>query len=405
MLATAIRENKEMVLKFLTVHSLAESSSLAAQDIGARLRHHANQAPSLLLLYFTQAHDGAILRAALKRQFPTTRLLGCSSCGGVMTEMGHHAREGFGLAVAALYDEKGAYGVAGACGDDVDVRQLLRRAMSDCGRPGELPQLILLHASPGQEEGLLAGIEAELGASVPVVGGSAADNRVNGEWQLCWDETVTRRGIVLAVLYPDCQLAFQFHSGYVPAAFSGEITACDGREVLTIDHQPAAGVYARWCGREQPWPVGAILRETTLTPLARQVGMLDGIPYYKLSHPEAVTERGGLRLFTDVVQGERLLLMYSSQEGLLQRSLNAIRIDLAYGVDAELQPLGALIIFCAGCRLALGDKLYQFVEQSQARLGKIPFITPFTFGEQGRLPHGELAHGNLMVSSVIFLAP
>ncbi|MGL6151442.1 MAG: FIST C-terminal domain-containing protein, partial [Aeromonas sobria] len=154
-----------------------------------------------------------------------------------------------------------------------------------------------------------------------------------------------------------------------------------------------------------PWPVGAILRETTLTPLARQVGALDGIPYYKLSHPEAVTEQGGLRLFTDVVQGERLLLMYSSQEGLLQRSLNAMRVEPGYGVDVELQPIGALIIFCAGCRLALGDMLCQFVEQSQARLGKIPFITPFTFGEQGRLPNGELAHGNLMVSSVIFLTP
>ena len=122
-----------------------------------------------------------------------------------------------------------------------------------------------------------------------------------------------------------------------------------------------------------------------------------------ISHPEAVTEQGGLRLFTDVVQGERLLLMYSSQEGLLQRSLNAMRVEPGYGVDVELQPIGALIIFCAGCRLALGDMLCQFVEQSQARLGNIPFITPFTFGEQGRLPNGELAHGNLMVSSVIFL--
>ncbi len=158
-------------MKFLTVHSLAQNSSLAAQDICAQLRHRADQAPSLLLLYFTQAHDGAILRDALKRQFPTTRLLGCSSCGGVMTERGHHALDGYGLAVAALYDEKGAFGVAGASGDGVDVRQLLRRAMSDCGRPGELPQLILFHASPGKEEGLLAGIEAELGASVPVVGG------------------------------------------------------------------------------------------------------------------------------------------------------------------------------------------------------------------------------------------
>jgi len=390
-------------LKFLTVHSLAQNSSLAAQEVCAHLRHHADQPPSLMLLYFTQAHDGEVLREAFKRQFPSTRLLGCSSCGGVMTEMGHHARDGYGLAVALFYDHKGAFGVAGASGDEVDVRQLLRRAMSDCGRPGELPQLILFHASPGNEEGLLAGIESELGGSVPVVGGSAADNSVSGQWQLCWDDAVTQDGIALAVLYPDCQLAFQFHSGYVPAEFSGKITGCDGREVLTIDNQPAADVYARWCGREQPWPVGPIILETTLAPLARQMGILDGVPYYKLSHPEAVTANGGLRLFTDVTQGERLLLMYSSQEGLLQRSLNAMRIEPGYGVDVTLEPIGALIIFCAGCRLALGDMLGQFVEQSQARLGNIPFITPFTFGEQGRLPNGELAHGNLMVSSVIFL--
>ena len=48
---------------------------------------------------------------------------------------------------------------------------------------------------------------------------------------------------------------------------------------------------------------------------------------------------------------------------------------------------------------AAGDVVAQFGQ----RLGDIPFITPFTFGEQGRLPHGELAHGNLMISSVIFL--
>lgn len=96
--------------------------------------------------------------------------------------------------------------------------------------------------------------------------------------------------------------------------------------------------------------------------------------------------QGGLRLFTDVVQGERLLLMYSSQEGLLQRSLNAMRVEPWYGVDVELQPIGALIIFCAGCRLALGDMLCQFVEQSQARLGKIPFITPLLSASRGGCP-------------------
>jgi hypothetical protein len=72
--------------------------------------------------------------------------------------------------------------------------------------------------------------------------------------------------------------------------------------------------------------------------------------------------------------------------GLLQRSLNAVNIEPEYGMATNMQPFGALVIFCAGCRLALGDSLCQFVDQFHTRLGDIPFITPFTFGEQGRLP-------------------
>ena len=390
-------------MNFLTAHSLAETTPLAAQQIAEGLLAQSPHFPSLLLVYFTQAHDAAVLRHALKARFPDTRLIGCSSCGGILTQTGHHGRRGWSLAVAALYDDKGAYGVAGQLGDEPDVRALLRRAIADGGRPGELPQLVLLHASPGLEEAMLAGIDAEFGATVPVVGGSAADDGVTGAWQLCWDEGEGGQGCVLAVLYPDCQLAFQFHSGYVPTERQGIITGLEGREVLTIDHEPAARVYGRWTERAAPWPVGPILRETTLSPLARQVGMLDEIPYYKLSHPEAVTAREGLRLFTETRLGERLQLMYSSQEGLLQRSLNAMRIEPEYGMAGNVQPLGALVVFCAGCRLALGERLGDVVAQFGQRLGDIPFITPFTFGEQGRLPHGELAHGNLMVSSVIFL--
>lgn len=378
-------------MNFLTAHSLAETTPLAAQQVTERLHAQSSHVPSLLLVYFTQAHEAAELRRALKARFPDTRLIGCSSCGGILTQDGHHGRHGWSLSVAALYDDKGAYGVAGQMGDQPDVRALLRRAIADGGRPGELPQLVLLHTSPGLEEVVLAGIDAEFGATVPVVGGSAADDGVAGQWQLCWDEGEGSQGCVLAVLYPDCQLAFQFHSGYVPTECRGIITGIDGREVLTIDHEPAARVYGRWTERATPWPVGPILRETTLSPLARQVGMLDDLPYYKLSHPEAVTAR------------ERLLLMYSSQEGLLQRSLNAVNIEPEYGMASNMRPFGALVVFCAGCRLALGDRLGDIVSQFSQRLGEIPFITPFTFGEQGRLPHGELAHGNLMVSSVIFL--
>jgi hypothetical protein len=72
---------------------------------------------------------------AMLKAVPDTRLIGCSSCGGILTQDGHHGRHGWSLSVAALYDDKGAYGVAGQMGDQPDVRQLLRRAIADGGRP------------------------------------------------------------------------------------------------------------------------------------------------------------------------------------------------------------------------------------------------------------------------------
>ncbi|MFM4719843.1 FIST signal transduction protein [Aeromonas bivalvium] len=391
-----------MAVNFLTAHSLAASSALACREVCDRLEELAPAAaPSLLIVYFTQAHDAGVLRQALTGRYPHVRLIGCSSCHGVQTQSGYHSAHGWGLAVAALFDEKGCYGVAGGLGEAVDMRALLHGAMAEAGRPGELPAMVLLHASPGREEGLLAAIEDEFGCRVPVVGGSAADDAIRGDWQLCWQGGEGREGVVLALLYPDCELAFQFHSGYLATAHHGLVTACDGREVLTIDGEPAAWVYASWRGLA-PFPVGPILAQSTLAPLARQRGTLDGVPYYKLSHPEAVTARGGLRLFTTIEPGERLILMHGSAEGLLARSL-AAHIEPGYGGCGAVRPLGALLIFCAGSRLALGERIQGFGNLLEAQLGAIPFITPFTFGEQGRLPHGELAHGNLMVSAVVLL--
>lgn len=132
--------------------------------------------------------------------------------------------------------------------------------------------------------------------------------------------------------------------------------------------------------------MGPILRETTLSPLARQVGTLDEMPYYKLSHPDAVTAREGLRLFTETRLGERLQLMYSSQEGLLQRSLNAVRIEPEYGMAGNLQPIGALVVFCAGCRLALGDSLSDVVGHFSQRLGRSPLSRHLPSASRGDCP-------------------
>lgn len=49
-------------------------------------------------------------------------------------------------------------------------------ALSRVNRSGELPSLVLLHATPGIEETLIESIDNKFGSQVPIIGGSAADN-------------------------------------------------------------------------------------------------------------------------------------------------------------------------------------------------------------------------------------
>lgn len=384
------------IVDYFTAQSNLDSSTAAARHLIEQLLAHSAAAPTLLMLYFSERYEADLLRRALRQAFPDTPLVGCSSCQAVRTALPGEVP----VALAAIYDPQGAYGVAGGSSGEGDVRRWLRQAMAACGRPGELPQMVLLHTTPGGEEALLAELDEELGGAVPVIGGSAGDDTLSGQWRLCWQQQTLTEGSVLAVFYPDCELVFQFHAGYRPTGHSAIVTRAEGREVINLDERPAAEVYGEWVG--QVWPIGPVLHETTFFPLARHAGEMYGMPCFKLSHPESVTARHGVRLFTDIHEGERLVLMQGSETGVLERSLLAARIEPAYGMPEKLHPIGALIIFCAGYRYALAGRVDEIIGHYNERLGGVPYLIPFTFGEQGRMPQGELVHGNLMISSVIF---
>ena len=399
-------------MKIATTVSSARVTEAAADELLAFLASESNEAPQLLLVYFTEQHAGAALLSCLRAHLPQTRIMGCSSCQGVMTQKGYHAHEQGCVAIWALWDPKGAYGCAavGYQQDDAsDIVAASRRAvdlaLARAGRPGELPALIWLHATPGMEEQVIAGIQQRLGASVPIVGGSAADNGVKGRWQLLADDGCFDSGVAVTLFYPACRLICSFQSAYMKAGFSGIVTRAQGRELLEIDAELAADVYDRWTQGALSAAAqggGSVMRYTTFFPLARQAGALAGVPYFKLSHPEAVTSRRGIRLFTEVAVGERVILMRGDGNTLVTQAGRASSFTPVLGYGDELgEPIGALNVFCAGSMMALGADMSQVVDSLRASVGSIPFIAPFTFGEQGRFSGGENAHGNLMVSTVL----
>ncbi|WP_337997392.1 FIST signal transduction protein [Oleispirillum naphthae] len=387
----------------------AEKDTAAAFDAAYRvLRDRMTGDPDILFAHFTEDHDAAALARGFAALPAAVRVHGGTSCRGLMTEEGV-CLDGPALGLLGLRLAATRFGTAFAEKTDdprAAARAAVHAALADAGRPGEVPDLVLLTAAPGGEEAVLAGIADVLGAAVPVCGGSAADDDGTGNWWVAARAGGSRTGLALTVIFTGVAMSRAFHGGCAPSRFSGVVTATDGPRVISrIDGAPAAEVYEAWyraCAG-QPLPRDeSFLSCTALTPLGRQVGEIGGFGLYALAHVRTLREDGGIEVLADAAPGQQWHLMLGARDTLASRAARTVESAIAVQCTDVCTVSGALIAFCAGLALTLKDDMPK-VQQSLrvAMLGR-PFLAAFTFGEQGCLPEDRAIHANLMISVLIF---
>ena len=327
-----------------------------------------------------------------------------TSCGGTMSQ---HGLADIGLFVVC--DPDGDYGTAHAA-FDADTGSAAQRAteqaLANAGRDGEAPDLVWISITPGSEEDAIRGIEAVVGADVPIIGGSAADDDVSGKWEVGSSSQASTNGLVVSVLFCSTPLHFAYQNGYVPTAASGVVTRSEGRRVFEIDSLPATEVYHSWNGGDVPRATGGdsenILSKATLWPLGRKIGALADVPYYLLAHPCAANPDGSIDLFAEVAEGETLTQMQGDRAALAARAGRVAEFALKAGDKGAADIAGALMVYCGGCRLAVEDRLEEVYTGVNTALDTTPFLGVFTFGEQGPVHDAGNRHGNLMISCIAF---
>ena len=391
----------------LHVHAVsAATTDTAVSLLDAELAAHDFQ-PQLVFAFYGCDHDDRLLHEYLSARFPQAALVGGSSSGGFMTHRGMMGPQAIGLML--VHDDAGDYGAAAApLGADAahTAETLLLQALAGCGCSGELPELIWVYQAPGREEAVIKGLRRVVGDRCPIVGGSSADNDVSGRWRQIGRGGPMSDGLALAVLLPSSPLGYAFRGGYEPAGPSGLVTASSGREILRIDGQPAAEVYNRWIGGRIDKQLahgdgGTILLDTTLCPIATDTSPVEGVSHFLLIHPESVTPSHALRTFCNLEEGARIYAMKGDRQRLVDRAGRVAGQALGALPAGHAGAAGALVVYCGGCKLAVGEDIARVSEAVVRSLGDVPFIGCFTFGEQGQLIDRN-RHGNLMVSAVVF---
>lgn len=385
---------------------LADTAGAMAAAFGC-IRERLGGDPGFLVLYHTLHHAADAVAAATARLPAGVRVHGGTTFRGMLSDAGVHVG-GPVLGMMGISSRGARCGTAIAA-KNADPRAAAMRAvhaaLADAGRPGEVPDLVLLCGTVGGEEECLAGIATVLGPQVPVFGATAGGvARDLGTSRVLVRGAELPEAIAIAVVFCSHPVSRAFHAGCVPTQFAGVANHCEERRVVhRIGDAPAAAVYAERVYQQTgvPLPAETNSLHTALAPLGREVGRIGEFPLYALTHVDELRADGALVMMTDIAEGDELHLMVGARSTLVMRPARAVEAAITLQCADVCMVSGGLIAFCAGLAALLMDDLREVQSSLRTAMLDRPFLAPFTFGEQGNLTDARAVHANLMISSLI----
>ena len=301
--------------------------------------------PQVGLLFTSCVQDQNELMKGAKSVLGDVPIIGCTSSAALCTQDGYLNKE-TGYSGMMLFGGDVEVVVAGSKKTEESAREIGQRIAKEAvsKRKGEdkEPDFFFMSASPANEEEYLKGIQDVIG-NIPVFGGSAADNTVEGKWSLLNDGEAFADGCVLAIFYTDSKISNIYTGAYHETNNSGIITKIAGsRTLVEIDHEPALKKYAEWTNQKvEDLMGGNLLTATICAPL----GVKDPIgKVTAVRHPMNGNEDLSMNIGADLAVNTAVIQLSNSPEGILNANAETIAKLNNLEMNAKIMPGTQLFI-------------------------------------------------------------
>lgn len=231
-----------MAATWMSVGCSADGDSASAGSAATRAAVTAPD-PKLFVVFYAATHDPAQVLAGVRAVRDDVPLMGCPTAGEIA---GEWAGDG-SVTVAALGGPGLSVRVAGARSPDPnrfeDTGAQIVAPLTEMSGAHRFA-LLLTDGQAGNQQDLLRGAYATLGAGVPIVGGSAANNtggQFAGAPLLCDDRVL--HGAVAASIVSDNPVGIGVRHGWERTDETVTITASGRNQVLELDGRPALEEY------------------------------------------------------------------------------------------------------------------------------------------------------------------
>ena len=333
-------------------------------------------------------------------------IIGCTSSGMIMTNDGIIESED-GFAGLMSFDDKNinigvAAHKAGKNAREIG-RKVARAAVENAGE-NYSPNYFYMVASPKEEEDYLMGIQDVIGR-VPMFGGSAADDTVEGNWKIFCNDQVFSDGVAVAFFYTDNDIVTSYTGAYRDTENYGLITEVkNDRTLVKIDGVSALKKYADWIGKKPSELKGQNLLVASIT---KPLGVKDPLGNLTVVRHPMFGDDMGTRTTTDdvinlgnkVVEKTAIVQLEATVDELIKSTKTTLK-DAKSQLTTE--PAGYFLVHCGGRKLGIGDRIDEVYKNLVEEAHGVPFITVFTFGEYGYDEHSANICGGLMLSFTAF---
>ena len=380
------------------------SENVDAFASGAETAKMANviENPQVGLLFTSCVQDQNKIMEGAKSVLGDVPVVGCTSSAAICTQDGYLNKE-TGYSGMMLFGGDLEVVTAGSAQTSETPREVGRRVARDAiskvkGADVE-PDFFFMSASPANEEEYLEGIQDIIG-NVPVFGGSAADNTVEGKWSILNDGEAFADGLTIAIFYTKGEMKNLYTGAYHETNNVGVITKVrDERTLVEIDHEPALKKYAEWTGKSIESLMGNnLLTETICAPL----GVKDPIgKVTAVRHPMFGNDDLSMNIGANLAENTAVIELSNTPEGILKANEETIN-NLNKLMVSEANSY--FLVHCGGRRLGLAlsqieDKIYPEVKKV---IPNKEFLMVFTFGEYGMGDHSSNTVGGLSLSYTAF---
>lgn len=230
---------------------------------------------------------------------------------------------------------------------------------------------------------------------LPIFGGSSADDwRMETNYVLLGDRAYPD-SLLVAIFETQLRFGIGLAHGFRPGPQHATITRAQEHEVIEMDDQPAAQVYAQLMGASQETLEGRHLTLATGKP----TGTPDPYGQYSINVASYFTPRGGVRFSQPTPEGTILAIMDADLDDMIAAGREALHKALLRGGITD--PAAVLVCSCALRSHILKEQIGQEIASMQDMMADTPIVGFYSLGEQGLADDGVNRHNNGVITVLV----